>query len=51
MELIQGQDLLKIMEANGNRPFAIDQVVRWGRSICDVLTHMRRHAVQERREP
>jgi serine/threonine protein kinase len=40
MELIRGQDLLKLMESNGHRPFALDQVVEWGKSICDVLMHM-----------
>jgi len=40
MELIQGQDLLKIMDQNGNQPFPIDQVIGWGQNICDVLTHM-----------
>jgi len=40
MELIKGQDLLKIMDNNGNRPFSIDQVIDWGRSICDVLVHL-----------
>jgi len=40
IELIKGQDLLKIMESNGNQPFPIDLVCGWGRSICDVLTHM-----------
>lgn len=40
MEYIRGQDLLKIMEKNGNRPFALDLVIEWGKSICDVLTHM-----------
>jgi serine/threonine protein kinase len=44
MELIQGQDLLKIMENNGNQPFPIDQVVRWAQSICDVLTHMHNYS-------
>jgi serine/threonine protein kinase len=40
MELIQGQDLLKIMESKGNHPFPIDVVCGWGQNICDVLTHM-----------
>jgi serine/threonine protein kinase len=40
MELIQGQDLLKIMEKNGNHPFSADQVIGWGTNICDVLTQM-----------
>src|SRR5262249_56185602 len=40
LEFIRGQDLLKLMEANGNKPFPIDQVIDWGKSICDVLTHM-----------
>jgi serine/threonine-protein kinase len=44
LEYIRGQDLLKLMEANGNRPFPLDQVVEWGRSICDVLTHMHEQA-------
>ena len=40
LEFIRGQDLLKIMEANGNRPFPVEQVIEWGKSICDVLLHM-----------
>jgi predicted Ser/Thr protein kinase/phage FluMu protein Com len=40
LEFIRGQDLLKIMEANGNKPFALEKVVEWGKNICDVLTHM-----------
>jgi serine/threonine protein kinase/ribosomal protein L40E len=37
MEYIPGQDLLKIMETNGSKPFPIDLIVEWGRQICDVL--------------
>ena len=40
LEYIKGQDLLKIMEANGNKPFPFDLVVEWGKQICDVLQHM-----------
>src|SRR5262249_31877811 len=40
LEFIRGNDLLKLMEANNNRPFKVDQVVDWGKNICDVLTHM-----------
>jgi serine/threonine protein kinase len=40
MEFIRGQDLLKLMEGNNNQPFALDQVIAWGKEICDVLTHM-----------
>ncbi len=40
LEFIRGQDLLKLMEGNNNRPFALDQVVEWAKSICEVLTHM-----------
>jgi tRNA A-37 threonylcarbamoyl transferase component Bud32 len=40
MEYIPGQDLLKIMESNGSKPFPLDLIVEWGRQICDVLTHM-----------
>ena len=40
MEFIPGQDLLKLMESRGNRPFPFERVVKWGQSICDVLTHM-----------
>jgi serine/threonine-protein kinase len=40
LEFIKGTDLLKLMEANNNRPFKVDQVVEWGKSICDVLGHM-----------
>jgi predicted Ser/Thr protein kinase len=40
MEYIRGQDLLKVMEKNGNQPFPLDLVIEWGKSICDVLSHM-----------
>jgi hypothetical protein len=40
LEFIRGQDLLKIMEARNNQPFAIEQVIEWGKQVCDVLTHM-----------
>jgi serine/threonine-protein kinase len=40
LEYIPGQDLLKLMEANGSKPFAFDVVVEWGKRICDVLAHM-----------
>ncbi len=40
MEFIRGQDLLKIMEANDNKPFTVPQVVGWAKSVCDVLTTM-----------
>lgn len=40
MELIRGQDLLKIMDRRDNQPFSLEQVVGWGQSICDVLAHM-----------
>jgi serine/threonine protein kinase len=44
MEFIRGNDLLKLMETNGDRPFALDQVIAWARAICDVLTHMHTQA-------
>jgi len=40
MEFIRGQDLLKLMEANSNKPFALEQVISWGQQICDVLNYM-----------
>jgi serine/threonine protein kinase len=40
MEYIRGQDLLKLLESNNNQPFTVEQVVEWGKNICDVLTHM-----------
>ncbi len=40
LEFIRGQDLLKLMESNNNKPFGLDQVIEWGKSICDVLQHM-----------
>jgi serine/threonine protein kinase len=40
MEYIRGQDLLKVLEKNGNKPFPLDLVIEWGKSICDVLAHM-----------
>lgn len=40
MEFIRGRDLLDIMEANGDQPYAIENIIEWGKSICDVLTTM-----------
>ena len=40
IEFIKGQDLLKIMESKNNKPFGLDQVVEWGKNVCDVLTYM-----------
>lgn len=40
LEFIKGKDLLKIMEASNNQPFPVEQVIEWGKSVCDVLTHM-----------
>src|SRR5205807_9155534 len=40
LEFIKGQDLLKLMEAKSNAPFGVDQVIEWGKEICDVLQHM-----------
>jgi predicted Ser/Thr protein kinase/phage FluMu protein Com len=44
LEFIRGQDLLKLMEGNNNKPFTLDQVIEWGQSICDVLQHMHTQA-------
>jgi predicted Ser/Thr protein kinase len=40
MEFIRGQNLLQILEANNNTPYSLEQVVEWGKAICDVLAHM-----------
>src|SRR5262249_50624219 len=40
MEFIKGKDLLKIMESANNKPYPVDQVIEWGKRICDVLAHM-----------
>jgi serine/threonine protein kinase len=40
LEYIRGLDLLKLMETNGNKPFPFERIIDWGKSICDVLTHM-----------
>jgi serine/threonine protein kinase len=40
MEYIRGQDLLKVMEKSGNKPFPLDLVLEWGKSICEVLAQM-----------
>jgi predicted Ser/Thr protein kinase len=40
LEFIRGQDLLKRLEQNKNQPFPLEQVVEWGKGICDVLSHM-----------
>jgi predicted Ser/Thr protein kinase len=44
MEFIHGKDLLDLMEASGNRPFPIPNIVEWAKSICDVLDHMHRQS-------
>jgi predicted Zn finger-like uncharacterized protein len=40
MEYIPGENLLKLIEAKNNQPFALDLVVEWGRQICEVLHHL-----------
>jgi serine/threonine protein kinase len=40
MEFIRGQDLLKLLEGNSNKPFPLEQVIAWGQQICDVLHYM-----------
>lgn len=40
LEYIRGQDLLKIMESSGNRPFAPELVIEWAKQVCDVLHQM-----------
>lgn len=40
LEFIRGQDLLKLMEGNNNKPFALAEVIEWSTNICDVLQHM-----------
>jgi predicted Ser/Thr protein kinase len=40
MEYIRGDNLLKILEVNSNKPFPVDLVVEWSKQICDVLQHM-----------
>ena len=40
LEYIAGQDLLRVMESNNNSPFAFEQVITWGKEVCDVLSHM-----------
>jgi serine/threonine protein kinase len=40
LEYIRGQDLLKLMESNDNKPFPAEQVIEWARAICDVLAVM-----------
>ncbi len=44
LEFIRGQDLLKLMEGNQNKPFTLDQVIEWSQNICDVLQHMHTQA-------
>lgn len=40
MEFIPGKNLQKVLDSNNNKPFAVEQVIEWGKAICDVLTHM-----------
>jgi hypothetical protein len=40
LEFIRGKDLMKIMEANNNKGFEFEDVIKWGKDICDVLSHM-----------
>ena len=44
LEYIPGQDLLRMLEANSNAPFPFEQVIGWGREVCDVLSHMHEHS-------
>jgi len=40
MEFIRGKDLLKIMEADNNKPYDLERILEWSKNICDVLQHM-----------
>src|SRR5260370_29316294 len=40
LEDIHGQDMTKILDGNGGKPFDFDKVVEWGKSSCDVLGQM-----------
>jgi predicted Ser/Thr protein kinase len=42
MEFIKGKDLLKIMgeDPATAKPYTVEQIVEWAKSICDVLTVM-----------
>ena len=40
LEYVHGQDLLRLMEFNGNQPFPLDKVIDWGKTLCDLLTAM-----------
>jgi serine/threonine protein kinase len=40
MEFIHGENLLEIMRQLGDRPFPLDDVIEWGKAICDVLQVM-----------
>src|SRR5262249_17764981 len=40
LEYIAGQDMQKLLDANGSKGFGFEQVVEWGKQICDVLSHM-----------
>jgi predicted Ser/Thr protein kinase len=42
MEFIPGQDLLQALQRRGNKPFPLEMVIEWGKSLCDVLGHMHR---------
>jgi serine/threonine protein kinase len=44
LEFIRGQNLRKLMEEHGDRPFSLELVLTWGQSICDVLEHMHRQS-------
>jgi hypothetical protein len=39
LEFLSGKDLLLLLDRN-NTPFPFEQVVEWGKAICDVLHHM-----------
>lgn len=40
LEFIRGHDLLQVMEKHHGRSFPLEQVIAWGKSICDVLAYM-----------
>ncbi len=40
LEYIAGQDLMRMLESNHNAPFPFEQVIGWGKEVCDVLSHM-----------
>src|SRR5437764_13759552 len=43
MDFIEGKTLLQLLKESGGRAFPVEQVLHYGRQLCDVLSYLHQH--------